>query len=146
MHIVPYLNFSGRCEEAIALYRSALGAETVMLMRNSEMPAPEGAPASEGRSDAPAALDGNKVLHAELRIGKSSIMCTDGGGMPATSFAGIALSASVADEAEAKRVFAALGEGGSVQMPLDKTFWSPCFGMLTDMFGVSWMVGVEGQA
>lgn len=136
--IEPYLFFGGRCEEAIALYRTAIGAEVEMLMhfKDSPDPVPPGmlAPGFE-----------NKVMHASLRIGTSRVMVSDGCEQ-ASGFAGFSLSASLPTEAEAAKAFAALAEGGTVTMPLGKTFWSPCFGMLTDRFGVGWMVTVAEPA
>jgi PhnB protein len=135
MHIEPYLFFNGRCEEVIEFYKRALGAELLFLMRNRE--APEQPPPGE----LPPGSE-NKVMHATLRIGSSNIMLSDGhcDGKPA--FNGFSLSLDAADEAEAERLFAALCDGGTVQMPLAKTFWSPRFGMVADRFGVSWMVSV----
>ena len=133
MLVQPYLNFDGRCEEAINFYKTALGAESIMLMRYSETPDPTPpgmvAPGSE-----------NKVCHASLRIGESVLMASDGGCRGKAGFQGITLNLSVASEAEADRRFAALAEGGKVQMPLMKTFFSPRFGMVEDRFGVSWMI------
>jgi PhnB protein len=133
MQIQPYLNFDGRCEEAINFYKKALGAELTGLMRYSETPdaPPPGmvAPGSE-----------NKVCHAAFRIGESTVMASDGGCRGKSDFQGITLNLSVASEAEADRAFAALAEGGKVTMPLMKTFFSPRFGMLVDRFGVSWMI------
>jgi PhnB protein len=133
MQIQPYLNFDGRCEEAINFYKKALGAELTGLMRYSETPdaPPPGmvAPGSE-----------NKVCHAAFRIGESTVMASDGGCRGKSDFQGITLNLSVANEAEADRAFAALAEGGKVTMPLMKTFFSPRFGMLVDRFGVSWMI------
>ena len=132
-HVEPYLFFDGRCEEAIEFYRKTLGAEVGMLVRFKDSPEPHQpgmvAPGSE-----------NKVMHANLRIGDTSVMASDGrcGGKP--NFDGFALSLGVPTEAEADRKFAALAEGGKVQMPLAKTFFSPRFGMVTDRFGVLWMV------
>jgi len=137
MHIEPYLFFNGRCEEAIAFYKRALGAEVLMLMRNNEAPepAPPGMlpPGSE-----------DKVMHATLRIGTSNLMLSDGRCDGKPVFNGFSLSLDAADEAEAERLFAALADGGTVQMPLAKTFWSPRFGMVADRFGVGWMVSVAG--
>jgi PhnB protein len=134
MIVQSYLFFDGRCEEAIAFYRRALGAEVKMLMRYKEAPIPpEVVPTGSG----------DKVIHACLRIGETDVMASDGKCEGKQSFQGFALSISVADEAEADRVFAALGEGaGQVQMPLGKTFFSPRFGMVADRFGVSWIVVV----
>ena len=137
MHIEPYLFFNGRCEEAIAFYKRALGAEVLMLMRNNEAPepAPPGMllPGSE-----------DKVMHATLRIGASNLMLSDGRCDGKPVFNGFSLSIDAANEAEADRLFAALADGGTVQMPLAKTFWSPKFGMVADRFGVGWMVSVAG--
>ena len=136
MQVQTYLFFDGRAEEAIEFYRSTLGAEVTMLMRYKESPEPPPPgmvpPGSE-----------NKVMHASFRIGDTTVMASDGncGGKP--SFQGFSLSVEVPDEAAAERVFTALGKGGKVQMPLAKTFFSPRFGMLTDRFGVGWMVIVQ---
>jgi PhnB protein len=131
--VQPYLFFGGRCEEAIEFYRKALGAEVVMLMRFKEAPEPQpGLP--ECFSE--------KVMHATLRIGETTMMASDGRCEGEASFEGFSLSITVADEAEANRVFAALSEGGLVTMPLEKTFWAPKFGMLQDRFGIGWMVSV----
>jgi PhnB protein len=135
MLVQPYLFFDGRCEEAIEFYKRAVGANVAMLVRfkDSPDPPPPGMvpPGSE-----------NKVMHATLTIGESTVMASDGecGGKP--SFQGFSLSLTVANEAEANRAFAALVDGGTVRMPLTKTFFSPRFGMLTDRFGVGWMVNV----
>jgi PhnB protein len=134
MQVQPYLLFDGRCEEAVEFYRRALGAEVEMLMRYKESPDPPPpgmiTPGSE-----------NKVMHTSFRIGDSVVMASDDcspGAKP--KFGGFSLTISVADGAEAKRCFDALADGGTVQMPLGKTFWSPCFGMLTDRYGVGWMI------
>ncbi len=135
MQIQPYLMFGGASEEAIAFYRAALGAEVTMLMRFKDCPEPlDPARVAPGTED--------KVMHAALRIGGSTVLLSDGMCKGPTSFQGFTLSLTVADEAEAERVFAALGEGGQVGMPLARTFFSPRFGMLTDRFGVGWMVYV----
>ena len=136
MQIQPYLFFEGRCEEAVEFYKTALGAEVTMLLRykdSPEPPKPE-CPLPEGAE--------NKVMHSSFRIGETTVMAADGlcSGQP--SFQGFSLSISVKDEAEADRVFAVLSDGGQVQMPLAKTFFSPRFGMVADRFGVSWMVVV----
>lgn len=132
MQIQPYLSFDGRCEEALEFYRKAIGAEVMMLMRFKDSPEPgQCGPAP-----------GDKVMHASVRIGDSMIMASDGRCEGRLSFQGFSLSLTVATEAQAERAFAALGEGGQVQMPLAKTFFSPRFGMVADRFGVSWMVYV----
>jgi PhnB protein len=135
MNVQSYLMFDGRCEEALEFYREALGAEVTMLMRFSESPEPCAPgmipPGSE-----------NKVMHASFRVGDATLMASDGNCTGQPKFAGISLSLTVADADTAKRLFTALGDGGQVQMPLNKTFFSPSFGMVADRFGVSWMVYV----
>jgi PhnB protein len=132
-HVQPYLFFGGRCEEALEFYRTALGAEMQMLTRYKESPEPH--------PSLPSCF-GDKVMHASVRIGDTILMGSDGMCDGKPNFDGFSLSVTVPDEAEAERVFAALGEGGLVTMPLEKTFWAPKFGMLTDRFGVGWMVSV----
>ena len=133
MKIEPYLFFDGRCDEALAFYKSAVGAETTMLMRYSQSPDPTPPgmlpPGSE-----------NKVMHASMKIGDATVMAADGhcGGNP--KFDGFSLTYNASDEAEADRVFSALSQGGKVTMPLGKTFFAPKFGMCSDKFGVGWMV------
>ncbi|HEX9451922.1 MAG TPA: VOC family protein [Burkholderiales bacterium] len=133
MLIQPYLFFDGRCEEAIEFYRSKLGAEVTMLMRFDEAPEPHPPgmipPGSEG-----------KVMHSSFRIGDTTVMASDGNCKGKPSFEGFSLSLTAASVAEADRLFAVLGDGGQVQMPINKTFFSPRFGMVADRFGVSWMV------
>ena len=135
MPIEPYLFFEGRAEEAIEFYRKALGAEVEMVLRFKDSPdkPPPGMvpPGSE-----------NKVMHASLRIGDSVVMASDGGCSGEAGFKGFSLTLTAADEADADAKFAALSQGGQVQMPLGKTFFSPRFGMVADRFGVVWMVMV----
>lgn len=133
MQIQAYLCFSGRSEEAIEFYCQALDAKVLMKSYFKDMP--------ESEMCLPGAED--KVMHAALQIGESVIMVSDGCGDDGPRFEGISLSLSLTDEEEATRLFVALGDGGDVQMPLAKTFWSPCFGMLKDRFGVSWMLNVS---
>ena len=132
MQVQPYLFFDGRCDEAIEFYRNALGAEVIMLMRYRDGPDP-GMHAS-GNED--------KVMHANLRIGEATVLVSDGHCTGQPSFQGFSLSLNVPDEAQAERLFTALADGGQVQMPLAETFFSPRFGMVTDRFGVLWMVYV----
>jgi PhnB protein len=132
MLVQPYLFLEGRCEEALAFYRGALGAEVTMLMRFKESPDP----------GMVAPGTGDKVMHASFRIGDTTVLASDGRCQGAPSFQGFALSLTVPNEAEADRLFGALGAGGQVQMPMTKTFFSPRFGVVADRFGVSWMVYV----
>jgi PhnB protein len=132
MQLQPYLFFEGRCEEAARFYQDTLGAKIEKLIHFKDSPDP-------GMCPSP---DENKVMHMSLRIGDQNVLASDGqcGGLP--SFQGFSLSLNVSGEAEAKRLFAALSEGGQVQVPLTKTFFSPAFGMVADRFGVSWMIHV----
>ena len=133
--IQPYLLFGGRCEEALEFYRKAIGAEVEMIMRFKESPAPTPpGMLAEGFE--------NKVMHSSFRVGETTIMASDGCSPEDGNFHGFSLSLAVSGEADADRVFAALADGGSVKMPLGKTFWSPRFGMLTDRFGLGWMITV----
>ena len=133
MQVQPYLMFDGRTEEALNFYKSKLGAEVSMLMRFKDSPDPNMcAPGS-----------GEKVMHSCFRVGDTAVMASDGRCQGKPSFQGFALSLTARNEAEAERLFAALSDGGQVQMPLAKTFFSPRFGMVADRFGVSWMVVVE---
>jgi PhnB protein len=137
MEIQPYLFFDGRAEEAIEFYRKTLGAEVDALMRFKEAPDQSQIPPNAAE----------KIMHAAFRIGDSTIMASDGMCAGTSKFQGFSLSLPVKSEAEADRVFNALADGGEVQMPLDKTFFSPRFGVVADRFGVSWMVIVpEAEA
>jgi uncharacterized glyoxalase superfamily protein PhnB len=132
--VQPYLFFEGRCEEAMAFYKSALGAEVMALIRYKEGPeSPPGRlpPGSE-----------NKVMHGAMKIGKSLVSMSDGGCSGKPTFDGVSLTYTAANDAEAERVFGALASEGQVQQPLVKTFFSSKFGMLTDRFGLGWMVNV----
>jgi PhnB protein len=134
-----YLFFDGRTDEALEFYKKTLGVEVEMLMRFKDAPADPNAP-KDPNCVAPANM--NAVMHSCFKLGDQRVMASDGhvGGKP--DFKGFALSLAVKSEAEADKVFAALGEGGQVQQPLMKTFFSPKFGMVQDKFGVGWMVMV----
>ena len=135
--IQPYLFFGGRCEEALEFYRIALGAEVDMLMRHKDSPEPPPPGVLQPGFE-------NKVMHTTFRIGGTMLMASDGC-QEGSSISGFSLSLAVPPEAEADRAFAALADGGQVQMPLTRTFWSPRFGMLTDRFGIGWMVSVAAN-
>jgi PhnB protein len=133
MQAQPYLFFDGRCEEAIEFYKKALGADVGMMMRFKESPEPH----SPGMI--PPGAD-NKIMHAAFRIGETTVMASDGRCTGQPSFKGFSLSLNASNDAEADKLFAALSDGGQVQMPLAKTFFSPRFGIVADRFGVSWMI------
>jgi len=130
MQVQPYLFFDGRCDEALDFYKRAIGADVKMVMRFKDSPdkgmcAPENA---------------DKVMHAQFRVGDTTIMSSDGRNTGKPKFEGFALSIEAKNEADADKKFAALSEGGQVTMPLAKTFFSPRFGMVADKFGVHWMI------
>ncbi|WP_395738491.1 VOC family protein [Prosthecobacter sp.] len=136
-HIQPYLFFGGRCEEALEFYKSAIGAETQMLMRYSDSPDPM------PPGMLPTGYE-NKVMHASFKVGSSVILASDGcGGEESKGFRAFSLSLALPDAAATDRVFSALAEGGSVNMPLGETFWSSRFGMLQDKFGMGWMITID---
>lgn len=138
MAIQPYLFFEGRCEEALEYYRQALDAKVTMLMRYNESPEPPPPGMIPAGSE-------NKIMHAVFQIGNATAMASDGlcSGQP--NFQGFSLSLDAPTQPDAERLFAALADGGEVRMPLAKTFFSPCFGMVSDRFGVSWMIIVEAK-
>lgn len=136
MKVEPYLFFEGRCDEAIAFYREALGAELLMLMRYREGPNPQ--------QCAPHSLDA--IMHAALRVGDTVLMLSDGlvNGMP--RFEGFAVSLTVGDDAHARKCFDALARGGLIKAPLESTFFCSSFGMVADPFGVTRMVSTANTA
>ncbi len=136
--ITPYLFFAGRCEEALGFYKQALGAQVEMMMRFSDSPDPT----PEGMLQAGFE---QKVMHASMTIAGVRIMASDGCD-DKTRFEGFRLAISIHSEADARRMFDALADGGRVDLPLCATFWSPCYGMVTDRFNVGWMVMVPGAA
>ena len=135
----PYLNFKGNCEEAFTFYKSVFGGEFPMVSRYKDMP-----PSEEGHA---AGVDGEKIMHMSLPISKETVlMGSDVGGDWAKHTVdgnNIQLSVNVDSEEEARKVFGGLAEGGRVNMPLEKTFWGALFGMLTDKFGINWMVNYD---
>jgi PhnB protein len=127
----PYLFFDGRCEEALEFYRKTIGAEVTTLMRYKDSPDP---------TMACPGVSPDKVMHSSFTVGNTTVMASDGRSTGKPVFQGFSLSLAVATEAEADKLFGALGNGGQVQMPLTKTFFSPRFGMVADRFGVGWMI------
>jgi PhnB protein len=136
MKVEALISFGGRCEEALEFYKEAVGAEVTALMRWKESP--------DAPFKPPPGYE-EKIMHANFRIDQTQLMADDGLGNEAAEFKGVTLAIEVADDAEAKRVFTALGEGGHVNMPLAKTFWTSSFGHLTDKFGVPWIVNVTAH-
>ncbi|HEU5118239.1 MAG TPA: VOC family protein [Isosphaeraceae bacterium] len=135
--ITPYLFFGGRCDEALEFYRTALGAEVEMLVRFNESPVePPPGTLQEGFEE--------KIMHASFRVRGVPLMASDGCD-ESLGFRGFRLALTVPNEGEARQAFDALADGGKVDMPLTKTFWSPCYGMVTDRFGLEWMVMVAGS-
>jgi PhnB protein len=139
MQVEAYLQFDGRCEEALDFYKKAIGAEVEQMMRFSETPdpCPEGMlpPGAE-----------NKVMHSCFRIGSTRVMASDGYCKGAPKFEGFSLALQTKTKSEAERLFNALADGGTVEMPLGETFFSPSFGMVADKFGVHWMVVTMTEA
>jgi PhnB protein len=136
--ITPYLFYSGRCEEALEFYREKLGAEVEMIMRFDQSPEPP------PPGMLPAGFE-KKIMHAAFRVRGVLLFASDGCG-ETSKFDGFRLALTTPTEAEARKAFDGLADGGSVQMPLEKTFWSPCYGMVTDRFNVGWMVMVAGPS
>ena len=136
MKVQVYITFGGRCEEALEFYKKSIGAEITGLLRWKESP--------DKSIKTPPGYE-EKVMNAAFRIRETELMADDGMGEASAQFKGMTLAIEVVDDAEAKRIFIALGEGGIVTMPLAKTFWTSSFGMLTDKFGVPWMVNVSAS-
>lgn len=133
MLVQPYVFFDGRCEEAFQFYEKAVGARLEMKMKYKESP----------EKHPPGMLPPGyeeKIMHMSFHVGKSLVMASDGMCGGDAKFEGMSLALSVDTEGEAQKVFAALSEGGNVQMPMNKTFFSPAFGMVADKFGVHWMI------
>jgi PhnB protein len=135
VQVQPYLFFDGRCEEALEFYKKKLGAKVEMMMRFKESPEPNSAACKPGSEE--------KIMHTCFRIGDTAIMASDGRCEGQANFKGFALSINAKNAAQAEKLFNALADGGTVQMPMTKTFFSPRFGMVADKFGVGWMVLVE---
>jgi PhnB protein len=133
MQVQPYLFFDGRCDEALDFYKKAVGAKVETLMRWKDNPDPGGC--TEANKD--------KVMHAAVKVGDTQVLASDGSCEGKSEFKGFALTISAKTEAEADKMFGALSEGGKVQLPMTKTFFSPKFGMLADKFGVGWMIMVD---
>jgi len=133
MHVVPYLFFDGRCQEALDFYGKAIGAKTDALMRFSE--SPDKSNVTEANK--------NNIMHAQFKIGDTTIFVSDGMGKGKPNFDGFSLTIAADNVNDGKKSFDALANGGTVTMPLSETFFAKQFGMLKDKFGVNWMVIVQ---
>ncbi|HOX72219.1 VOC family protein [Dokdonella sp.] len=136
MLIQPYLFFDGRSEEAIAFYKEAIGAQVLVQMRFGDGP-----PGESGCGDG-SAPPPDKIMHACLQIGDTQLMLSDGFSLGNAEFKGITLSLTAPDDGEARRLFDRLAAGGTITQALAPSFFASSFGMLSDRFGVSWMVVV----
>lgn len=136
MIVQAYVFFDGRCDEAIAFYQQALSAKVEMLMRFKDNPDPNAPPMGEMA---------DKVMHASIKIGDTSLMISDGHCVGTPKFEGFSLTITADTAADAERLFNALLEGGTIVQPLTQTFFSEKFGMLMDKFGLMWMVLVAQQ-
>jgi PhnB protein len=127
----PYIAFRGNCSQAIAFYKSALNAEVLFSQTMGESPM-----AGKGPADS--------IMHCTIKVGGSTIMMCDDPRPDAAAVGGnISLAIGLNDPERAKQIFANLAKDGSVIMPLEKTFWAEAFGMVTDKFGVKWMVNCD---
>ena len=130
MHVQPYLFFDGRCDEALDFYKKTLGATVDMSMRFKD--APDQSMVSPDNRE--------KVMHSAFHVGDAQVLASDGRCMGNPTFQGFGLALTAKDDAEAERLFASLGDGGQVQMPMSETFFATRFGTVADKFGVTWMV------
>ena len=133
MQINPYLNFNGQCEAAFKVYERILNGKITFMMTWGESPVADQFPAESRQS----------IMHATLEVGGQILMGADAPPDRYKQPRGMNVSIQLKDPAEGKRTFEALSEGGAVQMPFEKTFWSPGFGMCVDRFGIPWMVNCE---
>jgi len=139
MHFNPYVNFYGRCEEALEFYKAALGGSYEIVMRAKDMP-------QSDEHQTPAGWE-NKVLHSRFSFDGGEFLASDGqAGTTRPADSAISLCAQTKSADEAKRIYAKLSEGGEIDMPMQETFWSPAFGMFTDKFGIYWMIGTFSEA
>ena len=133
-----YLNFKDGCEAAFLFYKSVFGGEFVHLSRFGEMP-------SDDNYQVPEA-DKNKIMHVSLPIGNTMVMGSDCGQQYEAQYRqgnNFSISVQVDSRSEADKIYAALSEGGTAAMPMNQTFWGSYFGMLTDRFGINWMISYD---
>jgi PhnB protein len=136
MQINPYMYFNGQCEEAFKFYEKLLGGKIEIIMTHEGTPAASHVPAEWGK----------KIMHARMVVGGQTLMASDAPPGHYHKPQGYSVSISVKDPADADRIFHALAENGSVNMPIQETFWAQRFGMLVDRFGIPWMVNCEKDA
>lgn len=138
MLIQPYLFFTGNCEQAVNFYAQQLNGTIEIMMRYQDIPAEE-------QQNGPPNADPDSIMHARLAIGDNVIMASDGCPADPTgpTHRGYSLSIRSENVEQGGDVFNRLAAGGTVTMPFQPTFWAKGFGMLTDKFGVNWMVNVE---
>ena len=137
MLINPYLTFNGECEAAFKFYERCFGGKIEAMMTHEGTPVAEHVPADWAK----------KILHARLTVGSEVLMGSDA---PPDRYAkpqgGISVSLQIEQVGDAERIFEELAQGGAIQMPLQQTFWAARFGMLTDRFGIPWMINCEGKS
>ena len=131
----PYLGFNGNCQEAFKYYERVLGGKIIMMMTHADMPA-------EVQGQTPPGWK-NKIMHARLVVGDQVLMGSDAPPDHFENTQGMSVALQIDDPNEAERIFAALADNGTVRMPIQPTFWATRFGMLTDRFGIPWMVNCE---
>jgi PhnB protein len=136
MQLSPYLTFNGQCEAAFKFYERCLGGKIEAMITHAGTPAEAHVP-TEWR---------NKILHARLIVGDQVLMGSDAPPERYEEPKGFSVSLQINDPADAERIFHALGENGTVRMPIEQTFWAVRFGMLVDRFGIPWMVNCEKAA
>lgn len=136
MKMNPYLTFAGNCEEAFHFYQKVLGGEIVAMMTHKDMPTGEQTPPDYA----------DKIMHARLIFDDNVLMGSDAPNDRMQKMQGFSVTLGITDQTEAKRVYAALMEGGAATMPLQETFWAHLFGMFTDRFGTPWMINCEKAA
>jgi PhnB protein len=133
MQLEPYLFFSGKCEEALNFYKDVFRGQIEFLSRWSEMPKDAGGPPVTPET-------ANRIMHATFKAPGVSFMASDGGPDKTYGEGPVSLSIATDEIAEAERIFDRLADGGKTEMPLSDAFWGAKFGMLTDKFGIDWMV------
>jgi PhnB protein len=139
LRLNPYLVMNGNAREAVAFYAKALDAKSMGMQTFGEMPADPNHPMPDEAKD--------RILHAMLKVGETDLMFSDTfPGMPYQTGNNLTIAIVTDDAAKARQMFEGLAEGGQVTMPMQKTFWSPAFGQVTDKFGVAWQISTEAKA